>query len=65
MSCRARTTDDCAQGDDEAKAHAVAKAFQLLNRRIGVFANLPFGKLDTLSLQQHLHDIGDLRKKGE
>lgn len=52
-------------GDDEAKASAVSKAFQLLNRRIVLFTNLPFEKLDAISLQSHLNDIGDLRKQGE
>ncbi len=52
-------------GDHDARIHAVSKAFQLLNRRIGLFVNLPFEKLDALSLQRQLDDIGALRKKGE
>jgi arsenate reductase len=53
------------EGDDEARRHAVSTAFRRLNRRIGIFTSLPIAKLDSLSLQNHLDDIGDLRNKGE
>lgn len=54
-----------AEGDEAAKRHAVSMAFRLLNRRIALFASLPIGKLDALSLQNELNTIGDLRKTGE
>ena len=54
-----------AEGDEAAKRHAVSMAFRLLNRRIALFASLPIGKLDALSLQNELSTIGDLRKTGE
>jgi arsenate reductase (thioredoxin) len=37
---------------------AFAEAFRMLATRIGIFTNLPMAKLDKLSLQKHLHDIG-------
>ena len=51
-------------GDDAAKRHAVSRALHMLNRRIALFTNLPFAKLDRLSLQNRLDTIGDLRKQG-
>lgn len=47
-----------ATGDDAAKRHAVATAYRMLNRRIVLFTSLPIEKLDALSLQRHLNDIG-------
>ncbi|WP_420094102.1 arsenate reductase ArsC [Parazoarcus communis] len=52
-------------GDDTARRHAVSRALHMLNRRIALFTNLPFAKLDRLSLQNRLDTIGDLRKQGE
>ena len=52
------------EGDDEAKRHAVSHALQLLNRRLSLFLSLPFEKLDALSLQQQVDDIGLLREQG-
>ena len=37
---------------------AFAEAYRMLNNRISVFTSLPFDKLDRLSLQKRLHDIG-------
>ncbi len=37
---------------------AFAEAFRMLNARISIFVNLPIAKIDRLSLQKHLHDIG-------
>lgn len=54
-----------AEGDEAARRHAVSMAFRLLNRRIALFASLPIGKLDALSLQNELNTIGALRKNGE
>jgi arsenate reductase len=53
------------EGSDEAKRRAVSMASRMLNRRIAIFASLPLAKLDTLSLQNQLNAIGDLRKQGE
>lgn len=51
-------------GDDVAKRHAVSMALHMLNRRIALFTNLPFAKLDRMSLQHQLDTIGDLHKQG-
>ena len=48
------------EGDDGAKRQAIATAFRLLHRRISLFTSLPLDKLDQLSLQKHLADIGQL-----
>ena len=47
-------------GDDEARRQAVSHAFRLLHRRISLFTSLPLAKLDTLSLQRQLDEIGQL-----
>ncbi len=47
-------------GDNEARRHAVSMAALMLNRRIDLLTNLPISKLDTLSLQKQLEDIGNL-----
>ncbi len=39
---------------------AFAEAYRMLATRIGIFVNLPMAKLDKLSLQKHLRDIGKL-----
>ena len=39
-------------------ALAFADAFRMLNTRIRIFTSLPMDKLDRLSLQKHLHEIG-------
>ena len=39
-------------------ALAMADAYRQLNNRISIFANLPIAKLDRLSLQNQLTDIG-------
>ena len=53
------------QGDDAARRHAVHTALQLLNRRISVFINLPFAKLDKMTLKQEVDSIGRLREQGQ
>ncbi|RTL57029.1 MAG: arsenate reductase ArsC [Rhodocyclaceae bacterium] len=53
------------EGGDEEKRAAFAKAFLLLHRRIDLFLNLPLQKLDALSAQGELNQIGKLREKGE
>jgi protein-tyrosine-phosphatase len=46
------------EGDDEAKRRAFAEASRTLLNRIRVFASLPLGTLDRLSLQNRLEAIG-------
>ena len=46
------------EGDDETKRRAFFIAFNQLHNRIGLFANLPFDKLDRIKLQKALSDIG-------
>ena len=53
------------EGDDEAKRHAVSVAFRLLNRRLALLVSLPLAKLDAISLQSQINDIGQLRQQGE
>lgn len=45
-------------GSDEQKRRAFAEAFRHLSNRINLFTNLPMDKLDRLSLQQQLREIG-------
>ena len=44
-------------GEEEQK-RAVSNAFMQLNRRIGIFTNLPLEKLERHSLQKQLDEIG-------
>ena len=46
------------QGSAEEQRRAYANAFMVLKNRIAMFAALPFGKLDRLSLKQQLDGIG-------
>ena len=46
------------QGSEDEIARAFREAFLLLQRRIELFASLPVRKLDRLSLQQRLNEIG-------
>ena len=45
-------------GSDEQKRRAFAEAFRHLANRINILTNLPMDKLDKLSLQKKLDDIG-------
>jgi protein-tyrosine-phosphatase len=47
-----------AQGSAAEAALAFKDAYRMLSQRIGVFAALPIGALDRLSLQAKLHEIG-------
>lgn len=47
-----------AEGDESARQKAFADAFIVLNRRISLLINLPIEKLERLSLQKELSDIG-------
>ncbi|HCU54709.1 MAG TPA: ArsR family transcriptional regulator, partial [Gammaproteobacteria bacterium] len=46
------------QGDDAEKMMAFRQVFRELENRIKIFVSLPFDSLDSLKLQQALHDIG-------
>jgi arsenate reductase (thioredoxin) len=46
------------EGDEATRQKAFADAFLVLSRRIALFANLPFDKLNKLSLQAELDQIG-------
>jgi arsenate reductase len=46
------------EGGDEDKRKAFFRAFATLQRRIELFLSLPLAKLDKLSLQQRLNEIG-------
>jgi arsenate reductase len=45
-------------GSDDEKRRVFLDTFMVLRRRIELFANLPFEKLDRLALQERLTDIG-------
>ena len=45
-------------GSDDEKRKAVSEAARILLNRIRIFATLPLDKLDRLSLQNKLHEIG-------
>jgi len=46
------------EGSDEQKRRAFAEAFRHLSNRISLFTSLPINKLDKLSLQKKLDEIG-------
>jgi arsenate reductase (thioredoxin) len=46
------------EGDDEHKRKAFFHTWSYLYNRISLFANLPLAKLDTLTLQTRLREIG-------
>ena len=45
-------------GSDEVKRRAFSEAMNQMQRRISMFVNLPFDKLDRMKLQQAVRDIG-------
>ena len=51
------------EGTDEAKHRAFLRAFTELSTRINLFINLPLTRLDRLSLQKKLDDIGNTGRK--
>ena len=53
------------EGPDEQMRKAFFDAYVYLDRRISQFVSLPLAKLDRLSLQATLREIGDLCRKGE
>jgi arsenate reductase len=46
------------EGSDEAKRRAFFRIFSQLQHRLAIFVSLPLDKLDHLSLQNRLNDIG-------
>ena len=46
------------EGADEDKRRAFLAAFAILKRRIELFASLPLARLDKLSLQSRMREIG-------
>lgn len=48
------------EGDAEKKMRAFADTYMVLNRRIAIFLSLPLEKLDQLSLQKELVNIGKI-----
>lgn len=46
------------EGSDEQKRRAFAEACRHLSNRINLFASLPLGKLDKMSLQKKIEEIG-------
>ncbi len=53
-----------ASGTSAQIALAFSNAYRMLSQRIGIFAALPFEKLDQLSLQAKLREIGRLEGAG-
>jgi arsenate reductase len=49
-----------AQGDEDAKRKAFFRAFNELTTRISLFLSLPMEKLDRLTLQKRLDQIGEV-----
>lgn len=49
------------EGDDETRRRAFFQTWNYLHNRISLFANLPLAKLDKLTLQQRLREIGTAR----
>jgi len=52
-----------ATGTDAEIAAAFADAYRMLTNRISIFVNLPVDRLDKLSLQERLDEIGGKEKK--
>jgi arsenate reductase (thioredoxin) len=51
------------EGDDATKRRAFLRAYTELSRRINLFINLPFDRLDRLSLQKKLRAIGQAEQE--
>ena len=52
-----------AEGPGEEKRKAFFTAYNRLRNRLSIFTSLPMSKLDRLSLQRRLDEIGKLREK--
>jgi arsenate reductase len=60
MTAHWGVADPAAYMDDPEKAEQVIRdVFHILHRRIAIFASLPLERLDRLSLQSKLREIGD------
>jgi arsenate reductase len=46
------------EGDHDVCKAAFARTFREISQRLRIFLNLPFEKLDRMSLQKHLHELG-------
>ena len=53
------------EGTDEQERKAFVQAYIRLDTRIGQFISLPISKIDKLSLQSKLREIGNLREKDQ
>lgn len=51
-----------AEGSDDDKRKAFFLAYNQLSTRLSLFVNLPLDRLDKMTLQQQLKDIGAVRK---
>jgi arsenate reductase len=49
------------EGNDDSKRKVFAAVANQLRNRIQIFANLPLGRLDRLSLKKQLDEIGKAR----
>lgn len=47
------------EGSWEVRKAAFAKTFREISQRLRIFLNLPFDKLDRMSLQTHLREMGE------
>jgi arsenate reductase len=62
MSAHWGITDPAAfEGDEQAKRKAFFRAYNELSHRLGIFISLPMDKLDRLTLQKRLDEIGKVR----
>jgi len=52
-------------GSEDEKRKAFFSAYHRLQNRLSIFASLPMSKLDRLSLQRRLDEIGKLREQGQ
>jgi arsenate reductase len=53
------------EGSDEQKRRAFFKAYTELSRRLSIFVSLPMDKLDRLSLQKRLDEIGKVNETAQ
>ena len=53
------------EGSDSERRKAFFFAYNQLQRRISMFANLPMAKLERVALQKELDKIGKLREQGQ
>jgi protein-tyrosine-phosphatase len=51
------------EGTDEAKRHAFFRAFNELQHRLSIFVSLPVDRLDRLTLQRRLDEIGNVGER--